>query len=58
MPIVLIGVGPDIDQQALQQIADVTGGRVFTADDPADMGEIFLGALGSQLCQPPMCEPG
>ncbi|APU19325.1 substrate-binding domain-containing protein [Actinoalloteichus sp. GBA129-24] len=58
LPIVLIGIGPDIDVDALQQIADVTGGRVFTADDPADMGEIFLGALGSQLCQPPGCEPG
>jgi Ca-activated chloride channel homolog len=43
--IVIIGIGPDITQAPLQQITGVTGGGVFTAPDPADIGTIFLRAL-------------
>jgi len=43
--IVAIGIGPDVTQGPLQQITDVTGGGVFTAPDPADIGAIFLKAL-------------
>jgi Ca-activated chloride channel family protein len=43
--IVVIGIGPDITQAPLRQITGVTGGGVFTAPDPADIGTIFLRAL-------------
>jgi len=43
--IVVIGIGPDINQGPLQQIVGTTGGGVFTAPDPADIGTIFLKAL-------------
>jgi len=43
--IVVIGIGPDVTQAPLRQITGVTGGGVFTAPDPADIGTIFLRAL-------------
>ncbi len=43
--IVFIGIGPDLDQGPLRQVAGTTGGGVFTAPDPADIGAIFLKAL-------------
>jgi hypothetical protein len=43
--VVAIGIGPDIDAGALQQIIGVTGGGLFRAADPAKIGEIFLRAL-------------
>ena len=43
--IVVIGIGPDLDQAPLKQIIASTGGGVFAAPDPADIGAIFLKAL-------------
>jgi len=43
--IVAIGIGPDVGRQSLQQIVDATGGGVFIAPDPAEIGGIFLRAL-------------
>ena len=43
--IVVIGIGSDLDQAPLKQITASTGGGVFTAPDPADIGAIFLKAL-------------
>ena len=43
--IVAICIGPDVTQGPLQQITGATGGGVFTAPDPADIGAIFLKAL-------------
>jgi Ca-activated chloride channel family protein len=45
--IVVIGIGPDINQDPLRQIVASTGGGVFTAPDPADIGTIFLKALAT-----------
>jgi Ca-activated chloride channel homolog len=52
--VVMIGIGPSVGPQALQQITKVTGGGVFTTDDPAKIGEIFLKAvaLRTQTAQP------
>jgi Ca-activated chloride channel family protein len=46
---VMIGIGPDINQDPLKQIVAAAGGGggVFTAPDPADIGTIFLKALAT-----------
>jgi hypothetical protein len=43
--VVLIGIGPGIGKTNLNQIVGVTGGGVFTTEDPAKIGEIFLKAV-------------
>lgn len=57
IPIIGIGIGPDIDVAELQAIAGATGGQGFTTPDPARIGEIFYTALSTLLCQPPECRP-
>jgi Bacterial extracellular solute-binding protein/von Willebrand factor type A domain len=42
---ITIGMGPQADTGALQQIADVTGGQSYVAGDPRDIEEIFNDAL-------------
>jgi hypothetical protein len=43
--VVLIGIGPSVGEPKLRQIVRVTGGGVFTTEDPAKIGEIFLKAV-------------
>jgi hypothetical protein len=46
-PIKVIGValGPDADLQALQQIAEATGGAAYSAVDPGDLRTVLFDAL-------------
>ncbi|MFC7549635.1 substrate-binding and VWA domain-containing protein [Plantactinospora sp. GCM10030261] len=55
LPILFIGVGPDIDPAELKQIADVTGGRVALTPNPAGIRQIFFTALAEFSCLPPKC---
>lgn len=43
--VVLLGIGPDVDQAELDDIAKRTGGRAFSVQDPEQIGNIFLEAL-------------
>jgi hypothetical protein len=43
--VVLLGIGPDVDQNELNAIAQRTGGRAFSVQDPEQIGTIFLQAL-------------
>jgi Ca-activated chloride channel family protein len=43
--VLIIGVGPDVSASDLNQITAVTGGAVFLATDPSQIGDIFLRAL-------------
>ena len=45
---IIIGIGTEVDPQELKVITDATGGGVFTTEDPAKMGEIFLEAISSR----------
>jgi hypothetical protein len=59
IPVIGIGIGPDIDVAELRAIAGATGGQGFTTPDPARIGDIFYTALSKLLCQPPECRaPG
>ncbi|MGW6441585.1 substrate-binding domain-containing protein [Lentzea sp. NPDC055074] len=57
LPVIAIGMGPDVDVDELTRIADATGGRAFTTVDPAGISDIFAQALSTMLCQPPACRP-
>jgi hypothetical protein len=52
VPIILVGMGPDVDFDALQQIAAATGGKAYLAGNPADIRGVFLDALIQRRCRP------
>jgi Ca-activated chloride channel family protein len=37
---------------ALTQISTATGGSTYLSQDPRDIGEIFLDAVGQRVCRP------
>jgi extracellular solute-binding protein/von Willebrand factor type A domain-containing protein len=45
LPIVFIGIGPDVDTAELNAIAKPTGGQVFATADPNKINDIFFAAL-------------
>jgi len=47
-----IGFGSDIDPSALQKIAEVTNGEVYTTEDPAEIRQVFLKAVSRRICAP------
>ncbi|MFG2103978.1 substrate-binding and VWA domain-containing protein [Micromonospora echinaurantiaca] len=55
LPIVFIGLGKDVDPGELTAIADATGGRVFRAEQPSGIRQIFFSALADLSCLPPEC---
>ncbi|MDI6102606.1 substrate-binding domain-containing protein [Actinoplanes sp. NEAU-A12] len=55
VPILFIGVGPDIDAAELNQIAKATGGRVALTEKPSGIRQIFYTALAEFSCLPPEC---
>jgi Ca-activated chloride channel family protein len=52
VPVISIAFGPDSDVGALQQISNATGGATYLSQDPRQIGEIFLDAVGQRLCRP------
>jgi Ca-activated chloride channel homolog len=52
VPVITIGIGPDADMEALQEISEATGTRAYSALDPADIQEVFLQAMVERLCRP------
>jgi len=55
VPILFIGVGPEIDRDELAQIARTTGGQVALTDRPSGIRQIFFTALAEFSCLPPKC---
>jgi hypothetical protein len=55
VPILFIGVGPEIDADELNQIAKATGGQVALTEKPSGIREIFYTALAEFSCLPPEC---
>jgi Mg-chelatase subunit ChlD len=52
IPVISIAFGPDSDVAALQQISKATDGATYLSQDPRQIGEIFLDAVGQRLCRP------
>jgi hypothetical protein len=47
--VISIGVGPEADAGALQQISQATGGRTFVAKDPAAAAQTLVLAFAGRL---------
>jgi Ca-activated chloride channel family protein len=43
--VIAIGIGNQVDKAELQKITNATGGGVFLAPDPSNIGQIFLEAI-------------
>lgn len=52
VPIITIGIGPDADMNALQQISEATGTTAYRAENPADIQEVFTRAMLERQCRP------
>lgn len=50
LPIVIVGIGPDIDVKELEQVAGAARGVSFTTADPAKIGDIYFAALSRITC--------
>jgi hypothetical protein len=50
VPVIAIGLGPDLDFPTLQGIAAATGGRAYLAGTQADILGVFLDALVARRC--------
>lgn len=45
VPVITVGMGPGTDETELRVISAQTGGRSYLAQDPADIGTVFVDAL-------------
>ncbi|QEO15506.1 VWA domain-containing protein [Agromyces intestinalis] len=52
VPVIVVGIGPDTDMAALQQIANATGGAAYTATKPEDLSTVLIDALSQRDCRP------
>ncbi|NEE02812.1 substrate-binding and VWA domain-containing protein [Phytoactinopolyspora halotolerans] len=50
--LITIGIGPDADMDALQQISEATGASAYQVQDPADLEEVFFRAMVERQCRP------
>jgi Ca-activated chloride channel family protein len=50
--VIVVGVGDAVDRGPLEQITRETGGGVFIAEDPAQIGAVFLEALSLRTTTP------
>jgi hypothetical protein len=55
LPILFIGLSGGVDPAELNDIAGVTGGKVYVTKDPSGIRQIFFDALSNLACQPPAC---
>ena len=50
--VIVVGIGDAVDRRPLTQITRTTGGGVFIAEDPAQIGAVFLQALSLRTATP------
>ncbi|MET0135657.1 MAG: substrate-binding and VWA domain-containing protein [Kibdelosporangium sp.] len=53
LPIVFIGIGPDVDAAELNAISKATGGQTFSTADPNKINDIFFAALSRVISGKP-----
>lgn len=52
VPVVLVGIGPDTDVEAMRKIAQATGGTAYQANNPTELSNVMLEALSQRDCRP------
>jgi Ca-activated chloride channel family protein len=50
--VIVVGVGDAVEREPLERITQATGGGVFIAEDPAQIGAVFLEALSLRTTTP------
>jgi Mg-chelatase subunit ChlD len=52
VPVIMVGLGPDADMPALQQISAATGGKAYQALQADDIKGVLLDAISQRRCRP------
>ncbi|MFF2270889.1 substrate-binding domain-containing protein [Agromyces sp. NPDC058136] len=52
VPVILVGIGPDTDVDAMRAIATATGGAAYSAAKPQDLSTVLTDALSQRACRP------
>ncbi|SDN34038.1 substrate-binding domain-containing protein [Allokutzneria albata] len=52
VPIILIGLGPEVDMEVLQQIGTATGGKAYAAREAGDVRGVLVDAVIQRRCRP------
>jgi Ca-activated chloride channel family protein len=52
VPIIAIGIGPNADMDALNQIASASGGKAYQATNATDIRKVLFNALVERQCRP------
>ncbi|WP_157008599.1 substrate-binding domain-containing protein [Agromyces laixinhei] len=52
VPVIMIGIGPEIDLDAMQRITQATKGAAYSATKPEDLGVVLVDALTQRSCRP------
>ena len=52
IPIITIGVGKDVDADALRAMSALTGGKTYLVTDPTQIRGVFLDAILQRQCRP------
>jgi hypothetical protein len=50
--IITIGIGDDVDRDALAQIARATRGSTHTVNTPREIQRVLLAAISQRICAP------
>lgn len=52
VPVIMVGLGPEIDLGVMSQIAAATVGSAYSAMKPQDLGNVLVDALSQRTCRP------
>jgi hypothetical protein len=52
VPIIMVGLGNEVDMDALRAISEATGGKAYQAKDPDDIRGVLLDAVSQRRCRP------
>ncbi|MFI6102526.1 substrate-binding domain-containing protein [Lentzea sp. NPDC051213] len=52
VPIIMVGLGDEVDMDALRAISGATGGKAYQARNPEDIRGVLLDAVSQRRCRP------
>ncbi|MGI5503468.1 substrate-binding and VWA domain-containing protein [Lentzea sp. CA-135723] len=52
VPIIMVGLGDEVDMDALRAISGATGGKAYQARNPEDIRSVLLDAVSQRRCRP------
>ena len=52
VPIIMVGLGDEVDMDALRAISAATGGKAYQAPNPEDIRGVLLDAVSQRRCRP------